>query len=63
MSITEAAQAEADERWPANHVVDDPFGETGYAYSDEYGYDETANRAFVQGAEWAAANIAKGADA
>lgn len=49
------AQEEADLRYPLDHAVDDPFGETGVARSDPYGYEEYANRAFVAGAEWARA--------
>ncbi len=47
------AQAEADRRFPPDHEVPDPHGATGVARSDEYGYDEVQNRAFVAGAEWA----------
>lgn len=47
-------QREADKRYPRDHEVDDPFGETGVARSDPYGYEEYANRAFVAGAEWSA---------
>jgi hypothetical protein len=50
-----SAQQEADRRWPADHEVSDPDGETGYACSDPYGYDETANRAGVEMALWAVA--------
>lgn len=48
----EDIQAEADRRYPPDHIVDDPFGETGEAHSDPYGYDEVANRAFREGVEW-----------
>ncbi|MTE24849.1 hypothetical protein [Microbacterium sp. ZXX196] len=53
MSIETDARQEAERRWPSNHLVDDPFGETGEAWSDPYGYDEEAQRAFIAGAVWA----------
>lgn len=46
------ARAYAFEQWPPDHEVDDPFGATGVARSDEYGYDETARSASIQTAEW-----------
>ncbi|WP_022886385.1 hypothetical protein [Glaciibacter superstes] len=51
----EAAQAEANQRYPRNQIVDDPFSPTGEAQSDPYGYEEHANEAFVAGVEWQAA--------
>lgn len=54
-----AAQKEADRLYAPDHTVDDPFGETGEARTDPYGYDEYANRAFVKGAEWQAAQDTK----
>lgn len=51
----EDIQAAAEERYPRNHTVDDPFGATGEAQSDPYGDNEyIAQPAFVAGAEWAA---------
>lgn len=44
--------AEANKRYPPDHEVDDPHGETGVARSDPYGYDATANKAFLEGAMW-----------
>lgn len=44
--------AEANKRYPTDHEVDDPHGETGVARSDPYGYDATANEAFLEGAMW-----------
>jgi hypothetical protein len=52
-------QAEADRRHPPDHEVPDPHGATGVARSDEYGYEEAANRAFVAGAVWALATLAE----
>ena len=46
------ARAYAFEKWPPDHEVDDPYGETGVARSDEYGYDETARVAALHMAEW-----------
>lgn len=46
------AQEKANELYPPDHEVDDPNGATGVARSDPYGYDEIANRAFVQGARF-----------
>lgn len=43
---------EAYKRYPLNHTVDDPYGETGEAESDPYGYDETARRAFIEGGKF-----------
>jgi hypothetical protein len=45
--------AEAQRRHPHNHTVDDPFGETGEAQSDPYGYEETARLAFIAGGAFA----------
>lgn len=45
--------AEAQRRHPHNHIVDDPFGETGEAQSDPYGYEETARLAFIAGGAYA----------
>jgi hypothetical protein len=45
--------AEAQRRHPHNHIVDDPFGETGEAESDPYGYEETARLAFIAGGAYA----------
>lgn len=53
-TIEREARAESEKRYPSNHLVDDPFGETGEAWSDPYGYSETAQSAFVYGAEWQA---------
>ncbi len=53
MTIRDEARQEAERRWPLNHLVDDPFGETGEAWSDPYGYHETAQKAFEAGAVWA----------
>lgn len=50
-NLDELINKEALKRYPLNHVVDDPFGETGEAESDPYGYDETARRAFIEGAK------------
>ncbi|MDF2990262.1 MAG: hypothetical protein K0S37_776 [Microbacterium sp.] len=52
-NVTDAARAEALRRHPSNHTVDDPFGATGEAQSDPYGYEEYAQQAFIAGAEWA----------
>lgn len=49
------AKAAGLEKYPPNHLVDDPEGETGYAESDPYGYNETARNAFTEGVEWALA--------
>lgn len=49
----EEIAAEAAKRYPPNHMVDDPFGATGEAESDPYGYDETARKAFIAGVDWA----------
>lgn len=43
------AEAEANKLYPPNRTVDDPFGETGVAETDPYGYDEYANNAYVRG--------------
>lgn len=43
---------EAYRRHPKDHTVDDPFGATGEARSDPYGYEEYAAKAFVDGAKW-----------
>lgn len=53
MTIRDDARQEAERRRPSNHLVDDPFGETGEAWSDPYGYNEEAQRAFIEGAVWA----------
>jgi hypothetical protein len=47
-----ASASEAASRYPADHVIDDPAGETGVARTDEYGYQECARRAFVAGVQW-----------
>lgn len=47
-------RAEAARRYPPDHTVDDPFGATGEAQSDEYGYEEYARNAFIAGADWQA---------
>lgn len=47
--LEEYARQEANKLYPPDHEVDDPFGETGVARSDPYGYDEYANKAFVAG--------------
>ena len=52
-SFEDRARAEAERMYPSDYEVDDPFGETGAARSDPYGYDEYANRAFMKGALWA----------
>lgn len=54
MTIEDEARAEAERRYPSNHIVDDPFGATGEAQSDGYGYEEYARNAFIAGAEWQA---------
>ena len=46
-------EAEARRIHPENHEVDDPFGETGTAWSDPYGYEDTARQGFFEGASWA----------
>lgn len=51
-SASQLATEEALRRYPLNHQVDDPFGETGVAESDPYGYDDNARHAFEAGAEW-----------
>lgn len=40
------------EKYPRNHIVDDPHGATGYAESDPYGDNEAIREAFIQGAFW-----------
>lgn len=40
------------EKYPRNHMVDDPHGATGYAESDPYGDNEILREAFIQGAFW-----------
>lgn len=45
-------EEEAQRRHPIDHDVDDPFGETGIARSDPYGYEDTARAAFIEGAQW-----------
>jgi hypothetical protein len=45
-----AATEEGLRRYPPNALVDDPMGETGYAETDPYGYDEVARNAFIAGA-------------
>jgi hypothetical protein len=52
----EAIAEEAMRRYPPDHEVDDPFGETGVARSDPYGYNEDARERFIEGAQWALAN-------
>lgn len=52
-----SAQQAANEKYPPNHPVGDPEGETGTAQSDPYGYDEVCNHAFVEGATWATAQF------
>jgi hypothetical protein len=59
-SFTDHLQAEADRLYPPDHQVDDPEGATGVARSDEYGYDATANRAFVEGGTFAVDSIEPG---
>lgn len=54
---------EARKRYPFNHVVDDTSGATGKAQSDPYGYDEYAQRAFIEGARWALLEAATALDA
>lgn len=46
------ARAYAFEKWPLNHLVEGPWGETEWANSDDYGYDETARNAAILMAEW-----------
>lgn len=48
--FTDAIHTEARRRYPVDHTVDDPFGATGEARSDPYGYDEYAREAFLAGA-------------
>lgn len=48
--FTDVIHAEAHRRYPVDHAVDDPFGATGEARSDPYGYDEYARGAFLAGA-------------
>lgn len=48
-SIEEEARAAAEKLYPPDHEVDDPFGETGVARSDPYGYDETARNGYAAG--------------
>lgn len=47
--IEEWAKREAKRKFPPNHLVGDPFGATGFAESDPYGYDETEGRGFESG--------------
>lgn len=51
--LREQITDEALKRYPVNHTVDDPLGETGEAETDPYGYDETARNAFIAGGEYA----------
>lgn len=53
MSAIDAIKDEARRRHPVDHDVDDPFGATGVARSDPYGYEDTARDAFVEGGEFA----------
>ena len=48
--FTDDIHTEARRRYPVDHTVDDPFGATGEARSDPYGYDEYAREAFLAGA-------------
>lgn len=50
--LTEDAKESAEILYPSDHEVDDPFGETGVARSDPYGYNEYAQQAFLRGVEW-----------
>lgn len=50
-------RAEAERRYPTNHTVDDPFGATGEAQSDPYGYEDYARTAFIAGAKWQAVHM------
>jgi len=49
-----AATDEAFRLYPENHTVDDPFGATGEAESDPYGYEECARIGFIAGARFMA---------
>jgi hypothetical protein len=53
LRMGDPAAVEAFRRYPANYIVEDPTGETGWAESDPYGYEEYAARAFIAGAKWA----------
>ena len=53
LRMNDPIAVEAFKRYPPNHPVEDPFGETGWAESDPYGYEEYAVRAFIAGAKWA----------
>lgn len=53
MKTPEEISAEAYRRHPLDHTVDDPFGETGEAQSNPYGYEETARLAFIAGGAYA----------
>lgn len=48
----ELIEEAARERHPIDHEVDDPFGATGTARSDPYGYEDTARQAFIEGVDW-----------
>lgn len=48
----ELIESTAMERHPIDHDVDDPFGATGTARSDPYGYEDTARQAFIEGVDW-----------
>lgn len=52
MTLATEGRAEAKRRWPENHLVPDPFGATGVAESDPYGYNDTAAEAFIDGVLW-----------
>lgn len=53
-NLPSEAEIEAARRYPFNHIVDDPHGATGEAWTDPYGYDDTARKAFIEGAAWQA---------
>lgn len=60
LARAQTAQQAADILYPPNRPVGDPESsdpEDNEGMSDPYGYDETANKAFVQGAEWQAAQV------
>lgn len=57
MSTADDALIEAEQRYPANRMVDDPHGETGYAQSDPYGDNEEAAYHFIAGAVWQSSRI------
>lgn len=54
MTAADEARTEAARRYPPNHTVEDPFGATGEAQSDPYGYEQYAHDSFIAGAEWQA---------